>query len=186
MGRLSSPSQVILIAEDEAHERFVRRYLYKVGYKSHHIDSHIANEGRGSGEQFVRDSYCKWVEACRRRSKSKKASTALVVVIDADPKNTVVDRRAQFQESLKKAGLQSISANERISHLVPKRHIETWILCLTGTEVDENSDYKNHRNLDFKSAANRLFELTRANVRLPDQCIPSLAEGISEARRLEV
>jgi hypothetical protein len=34
------------------------------------------------------------------------------------------------------------SPDERIAHLIPRRHVETWVLCLTGKDVDEETDYK--------------------------------------------
>jgi len=35
---------------------------------------------------------------------------------------------------------------EQIARLVPKRNIETWILCLNGQAVDEDTDYKRRRD----------------------------------------
>jgi hypothetical protein len=79
MGR---PSQVVVLVEDERQQRFVRRYLYRVGYSTHDIRFDPLPAGRGSGAQWVLNRYTEAVMAYR--SRSARAMTALVVAIDAD------------------------------------------------------------------------------------------------------
>jgi hypothetical protein len=129
---VSKPSQVIVLVEDDHQEMLVYRYLKKRGLRTR-IES--SPSGKGSAESWVRKSFAKEVSAYRIRQ--AKASTALIVVIDADT-HTVLDRLNQLDQALRDAGKQRIDAGaEQIARLVPKRNVETWILCLTGQEVDE-------------------------------------------------
>src|SRR5262245_18375594 len=75
--------------------------------------------GKGYGEQWVRQGYLAEVIGLRRRA----ANTALIVAIDADTIE-VEQRRRQLDAAA------SSLAGEKIVHLIPKRNIETWILCL--------------------------------------------------------
>jgi hypothetical protein len=76
---------------------------------------------------------------------------------------------------------------EKIIHLIPKRNIETWILCLTGSIVDEVTDYRHEPGVDglVKPAAVEFFEWSRNHVVLPERCVPSLTLAIAEIRKLE-
>jgi hypothetical protein len=91
--------------------------------------------------------------------------------------------------------LQAVLDGERIAHLIPKRNIETWVLCLNdrqpnGQPVNEDEDYKHHnetRNIDelIKPAAAAFFAWTRPNAVTPAYCVPSLRSAIPEVRRIE-
>ena len=134
---MGKPSRVVVLAEDQIHQQFARRHLYRLGYQRHEIHMSDLPSGRGCGEQWVRDRYAREVRAGRRR----QAETALVAVIDADRGD--VDRRfQQMRQPLERNGLAARGPNERIVHLIPKRNIETWILCLNGVIVEEELDYK--------------------------------------------
>jgi hypothetical protein len=175
MGGMSKPSLIVVLAEDERHQRFIRGYLEKLNYPLHAIRNEPLPAGRGAGEQWVRERYAKAMQAYRDRA--VRAQTALVVVIDADM-NSVARRLQQMEAPL---------AGERIARLVPKRNIETWILCLTGIAVDEETDYHDRHGIDeqIKSAAAQFFQWTRINAAIPQICVPSLHSAIPEVRRLE-
>jgi hypothetical protein len=74
--------------------------------------------------------------------------------------------------------------------LVPRRNIETWILALNSTAVNETDDYKSTIKSNEKwhelipSAAETFFTLTRPNANPPASLIDSLHHGIDEMRRL--
>src|SRR5579863_8537599 len=128
-GRMSKPSEVIILAEDQTQQRLAYWYLRRLGLNRHVIRSGPLPGGKGSGEQRVRQNYTNSVHAYR--TKSMNADTALIVMIDADT-NTVKERLGQLSTTLKDAGLQPISKGEKIAHLIPKRNVETWILCLNN------------------------------------------------------
>jgi hypothetical protein len=111
----------------------------------------------------------------------------LIVVIDADMRS-VQSRLAQLAATLQVSGLEAVDLRtESIAHLVPKRNIETWILCLNNTRVDEDTDYKENGDWSerIRCAAQELFQWTRPNDALPEHCVPSLRRGVIELRRLQ-
>lgn len=181
---MSKPSRVLVLTEDQHQQRLVRKYLERLGYEGGEVSCEDLPSGRGCGEQWVRARYSKWVRAFRKRSSS--AQTALVVVIDAD----VLDVRRRFdqlRDALNEAGMSPRSDTEAVVHLVPKRNIETWVLCLSGRDVDEITDYTREPNISrlIPGAALTCFHWTRPNQTPPEHCTPSLHSAIPEARRLE-
>jgi hypothetical protein len=174
----------MVLAEDTRHQRFVRKYLYRLGYKQHEIEFEPPPSGKGSGEQWVRLRYARTVLAYR--AQTKRVTTALIVLIDAD-RIGVASRRKQFQDSLREGKVGACSDDEPVVHLVPKRNIETWILCLTGTDVDEETDYHHRPSIDgqIALAARAFFEGSRSNTKPPNHWIASLLSAIPEVQRLK-
>jgi hypothetical protein len=172
---------VVAIVEDEHHRMLIYRYLLKRGMWPIRIE--ISPSGRGSAENWVRKTFVKEVSAYRRRH----AQTALLVVIDADTV-TVQHRQQQLDQALRDSGKDIVDpARERIARLVPKRNVETWILCLNGHEVDEERNCKNEHhawNDLIPVAAETLFQWTRSNAESPDPSIDSLRNGVKELKRL--
>lgn len=184
-------SLVTILAEDQPQQGFARKYLKRLGYLSHEIHAEVLPE-KGGGEAWVRGQYPRSIEVYRTQAASPR--TGVVVVVDAD-KGAVVRRSQQLNAALAKAGLEARGPNEKIAHLIPKRNIETWILCLNalrpdGENVNEEKDYKNHaaaRKVDelIKPAAEEFFKWSRNNAEIPQHCINSLRSAIAEVRRLE-
>jgi|SRR5579872_5698584 len=182
---MSKPSQFIVLSEDQRQQVFVRHYLKcKFPGCSGLISNEPLPSGQGSGEQFVRQRYVENVEAYRVRA--TRARTVLIVAIDAD-KGTVEKRIQQLREALTEAGLPARRPEEKIVHLVPKRNIETWVLCLNGEGVNEESDYHDLKgvNEQIKPAALTLFDWSRQGAAIPGNCVESLRGAIAEVRRLE-
>ncbi|WP_148214951.1 MULTISPECIES: hypothetical protein [Acidobacterium] len=138
--------------------------------------------GAGSGEQWVRTQFPKEVSACRNRH----AETKLIVLVDADT-HSVPARLQQLGHALDEAQVQRIERNEEIACLVPRRNIETWILCLNDEQVDENTDYKG-RHADWsqliRTGSTSLYRCTRPNAAIPPHYVPSLHAAISELQRM--
>jgi hypothetical protein len=182
---MARPSLVIVLVEDKRQQQLIFRYLRRIGLEIHAMRFLLPSAG--SGEQWVRERLSKELREYRRRS--ARAETKLIAVIDAD-KSTVQERLAQLDHKLQEDGVELIRmGTEQVARLVPKRNIETWILCLNGHAVEEGEeDYKRTRN-DWDSliqpAANTLNEWSRANARIPDHCVPSLRHGVGELRRLD-
>lgn len=121
------------------------------------------------------------------RQRSANAATALVVAIDAD-NQTVGHRQQLLEEELVKAGVAARATHEMVVHLVPKRHVETWIVCLGGLNADELTDYKSQMEDGGKiirNAAETFFDWSRPNAAVPWYCVPSLQAAIPEVRRLD-
>lgn len=180
------PSLAIILAEDDAHDLFIRRYLSRLnlGLREREITTEPFPEGRGCGEQWVRTQYARVVKKYRWRS--SKSRTVLVVLIDAD-KGDVNRRLHQLEDGLKQENLEARKLQECIVHFVPKRSIETWVLYLNGHSVDEDTDYSGRRGVEAQTstAADTFFDWTRPNAPVPSHCVPSLYAAIPEAQRLE-
>jgi hypothetical protein len=148
----------------------------------HAIRIEPSPSGEGSAENWVRKKFVKEIAVYRAR----QAKTALIVVIDADSR-TVQDRLAQLDQALRDGGKEALDDTDQIARLVPKRNIETWIICLTGQTVDEDTDYKKAKhdwNKLIPDAAETLFQWTQPKAELPNDCIDSLRSGVRELNRL--
>lgn len=176
---MSGPSLVIVVAEDRHQSRLIWRYLKKCGVGTHAIRIHQAPAGAGSAEAWVRDQFPTEVKIYRNRP----PQTALIVAIDADIR-TVQHRLNQLDEALRGAAQPAIQTEEQIARLVPKRNVETWILCLNDHNVNEEEDYKS-RQVEWGElipfAANQLHEWTRET---PLHCTDSLRTAIAGLARL--
>ena len=185
MGVVAKPSQIILLAEDTLHKQFAFRYLRRLGFGIHTMRIVESPSGVGSAEQWVRQRFPLEIEACRLR----QAETRLIVLIDADT-HTVRERIGQLDKALEDAEAPPIPDDtEEVARLVPKRNIETWILCLNDVEVNEDTDYKRTRDnwTDLvRPAVNTLHVWTRPRAVVPESCVESLQLGIRELRKIEL
>jgi hypothetical protein len=166
--------------------QLIWRFLDRAGLHPRQVRFNPVRSWNGAGEQRVRENYAEEVRRFRRREANN--ATALIVVIDADTRS-VPRRFAQLAATLQASGLEAVDLRtEPIAHLVPKRNIETWILCLNNTRVDEDTDYKQNGDWSDKTrrAAEVLFQWTRLNHPLPEHCVPSLISGVTELRRLQL
>lgn len=184
MGVMGHPSQLILVVEDNRHQQLIYRYVLKTGLSRHAIRIQKSPSASGSASTWVRIQFVKEVRVYR----SRYPQTKLIIVIDADA-HTVRQRLSQLDQALHEVGDIPVDTDkERIARLVPKRNVETWILCLLGENVDEREDYKRTRH-DWGSliarAAEDLYRWTRPNTELPTNCIDSLAHGVLELRKLD-
>lgn len=183
---MSKPSQVIVVVEDSRHERVLYRYLKERGLGVHAVRIEVSPSGEGSAESWVRKRFVTEVSVYR----SRHSQTALIVVIDAD-RGLVQDRLTQLDQELKNNEKPIVAAHERIARLVPRRNIETWILCLNERAVYEETDYKGTENEKHWStmippAAKNLSEWTTSQAEPPNTCINSLRLGVKELKRLRL
>jgi hypothetical protein len=183
---MAKPSRVIILVEDNRHQQFILRYLRRVGLELHAMRFVPSPPGAGSGEQWVREQFAQEVAAYR--SRRAHAETKLIVVVDADT-HSVQERLAQLDRVLHDAGVRPLDSNtEQIARLIPKRNVETWILCLNDVPVDEVTDYKRTHNdwtALIRTAVVTLYEWTWPNARIPAKCVDSLQRGIRELSRLD-
>jgi len=182
---MSNPSQVIILVEDEHHRMLIYRYLKKCGLEHHDMRIPPHPLGRGSAERWVLERFA--LETRKYRGRQARAGTALIVIIDADT-HTVEERLSQLGQALRDGGERSIRKDERIARLVPRRNVETWILCLTGERgVDEDTNYtRERRNWHdlIPPAADMLCQWTQSENLPPGHCVSSLRIGVQELKRL--
>jgi hypothetical protein len=181
---MARPSLVTILAEDRRQQQLIFRYLRRIGLEIHAMR---LPPSAGSGEQWVREQFPK--ELNEYRSRSARAETKLIAVTDADTLS-VEERLAQLDGRLRDDGVDLVRTDiEQVARLIPKRNIETWLLCLNGDVVEEGErDYKRTRN-DWddliQPSANTLYAWTRPNAQIPNHCVPSLRHAIGELRRLD-
>jgi len=172
-----------VLCEDLQAWVFVRRMLITLGYESHRIRVlPYPADGRGSGEQHVRERYAD--ELGRHRSRAARTRAALVVHVDAD-RVTVQERHAALDLTLHQKGVAPRSAQDMVAILVPKRAIETWIhFLLDGPPVDEQTSYEKYAYpSDAWPAADAFATHVRARTE-PASAPASLLPGLTEARRV--
>lgn len=181
---MSKASLVIALLEDDRHRTLIYQYLLRTGLKAHEIRIHRSPSGRGSADNWVRKRFVEETKLYRRRQ--ARARSALIVMIDADTLS-VRHRFHQLDEVLQQGGVAALAEDDHIARLVPKRNVETWILCLNRAAVDEATDYKTtHKDwtLLIPLAAEALNTCVRSDSNLPASCIDSLRTGVVELRRL--
>ncbi len=132
-------ARIVILCEDLQQQVFVRHFLIKRGFNPRRIRTNRVPDGRGSGEQYVRNEYPEQVRAYRRKPKTEDFS--LIVVIDADTK-TVQNRFNELDEMLDRNSLKKRQSDEKIAIFIPKCNIETWIHYLQGEIVDEDTIYE--------------------------------------------
>ena len=173
---------IVVLAEDKRQFTVIRRYLQR-DHDPRQIRPNTAPAGAGSAEQYVRREYAREVREFRNRA--GRSRQALVVAIDADTR-TVDQRRMELAQALADGGESARRDDEAIALVVPRRQVETWILCLNGETVDETTSYRRRDDIDGKIsiAANRLFDWSRDNYVLPENCVDSLRRALPELRRV--
>jgi hypothetical protein len=186
---VSKPTEVIVLCEDNKTFSFTRAYLKKCGI-NRGIRPVISP--RGSAFTFVMNSFPAQVNAYRLAK--ARIHTWLIVVVDADT-STIAQRIAEMDSGLTQAEEPRVRAmrmqDQMVARLVPRRNIETWILALNSTTVDEIENYKKTiKKTDeewsalIRAAAETFYILTRQNALLPENLIDSLRHGIDEMRRV--
>lgn len=181
---MSKPSLVIVLLEDERQQMLIYRYLIRRGLNSHAVRIRRSPSGQGSAEAWVRRNFVNETREYRRRQ--ARAQSALIVVLDADT-STVQDRLNQLCQALSDSDNDVIAEGEHVALLVPKRNVETWILCLNGNAVSEQADYKTAKddwNILISTASETLHTWTRSQDLPPNHCVESLRIGVRELRRL--
>lgn len=131
-----------LIVEGVADKTFLNRQLSLWGVIRQRIDVVDYPAGENAGEQHVRQAFPRYLQESRKKHSRKY----LVVMTDADQR-TVPDRRQQLDDELKRAGQALVTGDEPTVVLIPKRHLEAWLLFFDKGTIDEANKHKNaYRN----------------------------------------
>ena len=171
-------TRIVLLCEDDDHDRFVRRFLGHRNFGSRDIFTLPLPDGAQSGEQWVRDSYPLELKKVRRRT-----NVFLVVVVDADT-HTVAGRKSQLDRECDQQDVPRGTPKDPVVVVVPRRAIETWLAWLLGEPVDEETKYPRRSGEECRSAADALHRMCHEEQRLADGAPPSLVEACGEYRKL--
>ncbi len=173
--------EVFVIIEDRNLETFVRKTLsaFGINLRKAHISQDYPRGGRGSGKHYVSEKYQAVITTVRRKSRENKA---LILGTDADEQT--VEERAQTLDALI---APPRTASERIVYWIPKRHIENWGLHLTGTTVDEKTNYHHQgANIDWKQAGKAFKDEYGRSKRETVETLDSLKTAYVETQRLGI
>jgi hypothetical protein len=176
--------RVVLLVEDRMLERFAFAVLNKLGCNSRKIRL-IPYPGGTNTKRWVTHKYPEEVKAYRREA-NNQPNLALLVGTEAD-ELTVQKRCGDLAAALTAKEISPRNLNERIVLWIPKWHVETWILFLSGTNVNENEHYKNRVKYPDLDSVGKEF------VRLFRECqkgsvidaLPSLQTAFHETKRLD-
>lgn len=177
---MSRQAQLILICEDRQHETFARRFLERAGWAVRRLRVLMAPPGRGSAEQFVRDTFP--IELSAYRTKRHRVAQRLVVVCDGDQRG-VDSRINDLAAACRAQGIESRQDIDHVAIFIPTWNIETWLAYLNGADVDETkSDYPRlDRPRDCQKHVDRLYQMCqRQTLRQPAP--PSLDAACVEYR----
>jgi hypothetical protein len=135
---------------------------------------------RGGNVSWVLREFPRQLQACRQRH-STHANTLLVVVVDADDFE-VGERQAHLAQSAAR------TETDPLAILIPKRHVETWIRCALGAQVNEIDDYKRPepKKAEVRAAAKMIYGWARENPAPQPTCVPSLKNALAEWRKVKV
>lgn len=165
---MGNSAKAVILAEDLCSQNLAYGWLKQCGLEPREI--HVVPVlARGSGEQWVRESFADQLAALRQRR--NRMSCWLYVLTDAD--SMTVEERLRTLPS---------AANDPVTLLVPRRHVETWVVTLTtSARVDEVTNYKErHPNPANGTAAGKRLALARE----PEEAWPpSLKRGHEQLRR---
>ncbi|MGQ9917073.1 MAG: hypothetical protein ACUVS7_06625 [Bryobacteraceae bacterium] len=118
------------------------------------------------------------------RKKLGETSKALIVLIDADPRTTT-ETRSSLNTQLQRNGVAAPAPGEPVCLFIPRRHIETWIVCLRGESANEQDDYKaGTEEKESQPAGYKFGEQLLACSGPAAHWVPSLKEAVSEALRV--
>ena len=181
--------RVVLLVEDEALERFVRCVLLAFGFRTRDIRVERSPKGQGSGKDWVTRNYPAEVRVHRSKA-GYQQNIALVVGVDAD-EQTVVERVRKLDLALEGAGLGKREPVEKLCLMIPRWHIETWLLYLSGFEVDEETTYKNDpriKNVDYAPVADEFVRRYRnwKQGNLIETTLLAMITAFEEMKRLDL
>jgi hypothetical protein len=160
---------------------FAERLLRDRGFKGE-FRRLASPVGRGDAKKYVLESVAKEAHAIRSRA----AQGFLIVMIDAD-EGTVDRRLAEVDAKLRESGQETLAGGARVECWVPKRNVETWLMCLLDQLCSEEEDYK--RDFDHRHRAQEGDAIRRAISLLHEQASeqvnpPSLRRVVSESTAL--
>lgn len=180
---MSDSVQVTILCEDRQTQCFIRYFLMQKGYDRHeiHLEPLPQSHG-GAGDKWVRTRFPELIKAYHNRK--RKASTCLIVAIDADPNGTFETRSRWLKNTCDDLNISFRDEEDSVLVIVPKRNIETWLAYLRGETVDEDTEYRKYEEESEcrKDVAELVAMCNRGILRLPAP--PSLEQACREVGRL--
>ena len=137
--------RVWILCEDRNHYHFTRGFLCQIGINERRIMlAADLPEGKGSGEQFVREQLPIALQKYARHKEKK----FLVIMLDVDKAERTPEQiLGVLQSVVEGSNLQGIKVTDKLLFVFPKRNIETWFKWLDSDSfiklsINEIDDYK--------------------------------------------
>lgn len=177
--------RITVAVEDHALDRFAWLVLKELGFGNRevYIRSDYPKRGAGSGKQYVEERCREEIVTFRGK---RHENVALLLATEAD-EQTVAERARALDAQAIAAGQPRRGPNERMVYWIPKWHIETWGLHLTGMPVREDAPCKDQADrVDWRRASRGFVAEYRARKGEIIATLDSLATACDETRRLGV
>lgn len=171
--------RIVVLYEDEEHDKFVRHLTRKLGLRPERLV-------RCGGCTEVLDRFVVELRAMRAKMKYQR-NLALMIVIDADQESIAPRIKDLDQHVLASKTGGSRGANERIAYLIPALEIENWYvhLCVPAERpIKEAMDYKPEQV--WKDLARKLGATARSAVAAWDPEVGREDPASMVAARLEL
>ncbi len=106
------------------------------------------------------------------------------MLIDADQRTTAEIRQA-LQEQLALTHAEPIQPDEPVCLFIPKRNVETWVVCLLDGQANETGDYKPVvKDGQPQESGVRFGEAVRNGQAPQPNWVQSLKDAVPEAQRI--
>jgi hypothetical protein len=185
---MSNPSFVYVLAEDQRQKQFIYRFLAKAGFNSRQMRIEVSPSGQGSAEQWIRKNFARQARICRARK-----ARAMFVLLDADNKSVQEHLRELDAALIAENQPRFNPATDKITRLIPKWSIETWILFLISKGMhtpllSEDDPYKDSKTAEqwselIPEASETLFAWTKTAAKIPNDLLDSLQRALQEIPR---
>ncbi len=135
---MSRNVRIVLLCEDTQHETFAKKLLVELGWSLRHFRILRPPPGKGSAEQYVRETFPNELRAVRSKSGER---AYLIAMIDGDAKG-VAGRRVSLDTACAEQQVAPLNDADQVLLCVPTWNIETWLAYLDGEVVEETKgDY---------------------------------------------
>ena len=99
--------------------------------------------------------------------------------------------RRKLDAALEDAGLKKRQPGEKFCLIIPRWHIETWLVYLSGFETDEEQRYKNDRRIKDVAYAAIADEFVRRyrnwkQGNTTETTLPAMIVAFEEMKRLDL
>ena len=175
---------IVVLCEDRAHSSFINGTLQELGHDAQKVRTRICG-----GFGAVREALEAELSALRTELSRGRRNHALIAVIDADDE-TVVARRQWLEATVS----EPRRALEPCAYVIPRRHIEGWLLRLCGENVHEvgadgvplryDAGADGRRAIRCVRQASRTFAAAARNPGFSDAQMPSIKVGLDEINRV--
>ncbi|HWD38599.1 MAG TPA: hypothetical protein VG944_07100 [Fimbriimonas sp.] len=163
---------LVILCEDEMHQRFINAFLHRVGMPS----VGRARLERMQSKSAVFEAFPREVRALRKAH----VQTRLIVVVDGD-ELTDAQINDRLRRKLRESDLEDTFEDEPVLIVRPRWEMENWALHLLGESIEEDHRDDARKNVgDRGRDAGRILADGCKARRLPVSPLPSMKHACIE------